>query len=237
MTSYFERNGAIPCKADENPAEWMLRAIGAAPGAHTDIDWTETWKKSPEFGVLQDELKVMMKPSASQSETQPVQTSYAAPSSQQFLACTMRSAEQYWRTPTYIYAKMILCLGTVRWVLLNSVLFLTTFRVSSSAFLFKTLLCHYRAFKTRCSRPSCSLSLSLSSSTRQCRDSSPNDHFMRVERDLQRPTLGTTSSSPTSLLRWCGTRLHLSLCTSPFTSLSACTRMETSLILRMSVAV
>ncbi|KAM0433852.1 hypothetical protein ACHAPT_003795 [Fusarium lateritium] len=112
MTSYFERYGATPCEADENPAEWMLRAIGAAPGAHTDIDWTETWQKSPEFGVLQDELKGLMKPSVPQSEAHSTETSYAAPFSQQFLACTMRSAEQYWRTPTYIYAKMILCFGT-----------------------------------------------------------------------------------------------------------------------------
>ncbi|WAO94325.1 Hypothetical protein NCS54_01190400 [Fusarium falciforme] len=112
MTSYFERNGATPCTEEENPAEWMLRAIGAAPGAHTDIDWAETWKNSAEFGVLQDELKVMMKPSAAQSEAHSAQTSYAASFSQQFLSCTMRTAEQYWRTPTYIYAKMILCLGT-----------------------------------------------------------------------------------------------------------------------------
>ncbi|UPK93852.1 hypothetical protein LCI18_004787 [Fusarium solani-melongenae] len=112
MTSYFERNGATPCTEEENPAEWMLRAIGAAPGAHTDIDWAETWKNSAEFGVLQDELKVMTKPSAAQAEAHSVQTSYAASFSQQFLSCTMRTAEQYWRTPTYIYAKMILCLGT-----------------------------------------------------------------------------------------------------------------------------
>lgn len=113
MTSYFERNGATPCTEDENPAEWMLRAIGAAPGAHTDVDWAEAWKNSAEFGVLQDELKVMMKPTAAQTEAHTVQTSYAASTSQQFLSCTMRTAEQYWRTPTYIYSKMILCFGTV----------------------------------------------------------------------------------------------------------------------------
>ena len=33
LTSYFERNGASPCPADANPAEWMLEVIGAALAA------------------------------------------------------------------------------------------------------------------------------------------------------------------------------------------------------------
>ncbi|KAJ3523927.1 hypothetical protein NM208_g12262 [Fusarium decemcellulare] len=111
MTSYFEKHGAPPCGADENPAEWMLRVIGAAPGAHTDINWAETWKNSTEFESVQDELKTLIKPS-DHSEINEEDTTYAAPFLNQFLACTMRVAEQYWRTPTYIYAKMILCLGT-----------------------------------------------------------------------------------------------------------------------------
>ncbi|KAM5368274.1 hypothetical protein ACJZ2D_009640 [Fusarium nematophilum] len=112
MTGYFEKYGATPCSQDENPAEWMLRVIGAAPGAHADRDWAETWRDSPEYGLVQDELRALMQPEAIPQSSNALETTYAAPFSRQFLACTMRVAEQYWRTPTYIYAKMVLCLGT-----------------------------------------------------------------------------------------------------------------------------
>ncbi|KAF5093337.1 hypothetical protein D0Z03_002464, partial [Geotrichum reessii] len=59
LISYFERNGADPCPPDANPAEWMLHVIGAAPGSHTDIDWFETWKNSPEYATLHSELDSM----------------------------------------------------------------------------------------------------------------------------------------------------------------------------------
>jgi len=48
LTSYFERNGSCPCGVEQNPAEWMLHVIGAAPGSHNDIDWPQVWRDSPE---------------------------------------------------------------------------------------------------------------------------------------------------------------------------------------------
>ncbi|KAJ4116121.1 Multidrug resistance protein [Fusarium equiseti] len=112
MAQYFQSFGATPCRSDENPAEWMLHVIGAAPGAHTDRDWAETWKTSPQYDLVQKELAVLAQSNqASTSNDQ--DTPYAAPFLKQFLACTRRVAEQYYRTPTYIYAKMLLCLITV----------------------------------------------------------------------------------------------------------------------------
>jgi ATP-binding cassette, subfamily G (WHITE), member 2, PDR len=35
---YFARNGVPECPDGVNPAEHMLEIIGAAPGAHTEID-------------------------------------------------------------------------------------------------------------------------------------------------------------------------------------------------------
>lgn len=56
MTSYFERNGARHCEDGENPAEWMLEAIGAAPGTESQVDWHQAWRDSPEYREVRNEL-------------------------------------------------------------------------------------------------------------------------------------------------------------------------------------
>ncbi|EMT74438.1 ABC transporter CDR4 [Fusarium odoratissimum] len=112
LTGYFERHDAVQCRPEENPAEWMLHVIGAAPGAHTNRDWVETWKASSEFHGVQKELDSLAQSRHVTSEADTQDTSYAASVSQQFLACTQRVAQQYWRTPTYIYSKLSLCFIT-----------------------------------------------------------------------------------------------------------------------------
>lgn len=59
MLEYFEKNGARSCGVDENPAEYMLEVIGAAPGSHTDIDWPNVWNESPERAQVRRELAVL----------------------------------------------------------------------------------------------------------------------------------------------------------------------------------
>ncbi|KAK7515313.1 ABC-2 type transporter-domain-containing protein [Phyllosticta citriasiana] len=113
LTSYFERNGAHPCPAEANPAEWMLEVIGAAPGSHTDIDWHEAWRNSPEYAGVKNELKEMreqlpQKTAPSATEDQTSYREFAAPFTVQIWEVTKRVFEQYWRTPSYIYAKLIL---------------------------------------------------------------------------------------------------------------------------------
>jgi len=114
MTSYFERNGARPCTPDENPAEWMLEAIGAAPGSDSDVDWYKTWRESPEFETVQKEVE-LLKGHASDSQTADEQQAgyreFAAPLSEQLFEVTHRVFQQYWRTPSYIYSKAALCVS------------------------------------------------------------------------------------------------------------------------------
>ncbi|KAK5441492.1 Multidrug resistance protein [Exophiala xenobiotica] len=115
LTSYFERNGAHPCPPDANPAEWMLEVIGAAPGSHTDIDWVETWRNSPEVREVHAELRTMKRERCRLARTtsDPAdKTSYrefAAPFYQQWIEVQKRTFQQYWRTPSYIYSKLALC--------------------------------------------------------------------------------------------------------------------------------
>ncbi|KAI8156818.1 ZEB2-regulated ABC transporter 1 [Colletotrichum sp. SAR 10_70] len=113
LTSYFERNGAPKCPDGANPAEWMLTAIGAAPGSTTETDWHQAWRSSPEYQAVQDELQRLKSEGASHIDSQEDQKAsfreFAAPLWDQLLIVTRRVFQQYWRTPSYIYAKFILC--------------------------------------------------------------------------------------------------------------------------------
>ena len=56
LTGYFERNGVRKCTKEENPAEYILEAIGAGVNGSSSVDWVEAWQKSPEYKSVQDEL-------------------------------------------------------------------------------------------------------------------------------------------------------------------------------------
>ncbi|KAI0548730.1 ABC-2 type transporter-domain-containing protein [Xylaria curta] len=112
LTSYFERHGAPKCPPTANPAEWMLDAIGAAPGSTTDRDWFQTWRESPEYRDVKAELQRLNDEAPElPPPTQDDQSfrEHAAPFSVQFKEVTYRVFQQYWRNPTYIYSKTALC--------------------------------------------------------------------------------------------------------------------------------
>jgi len=112
MTSYFERNSGLNCPPDANPAEWMLEVIGAAPGTHSDVDWFQAWRDSPEYTAVQQELERLKTEPKQESPVSTDDGSYrefAAPFHKQLLEVTYRVFQQYWRTPSYIYSKAALC--------------------------------------------------------------------------------------------------------------------------------
>ncbi|KAF1977467.1 ABC drug exporter AbcA [Bimuria novae-zelandiae CBS 107.79] len=120
LIDYFVRQGGPPCPPDANPAEWMLEVIGAAPGSHTDIDWPQAWRSSPEYAAVQDhlaELKyergqqqaLQRTASAQKREDKAAYREFAAPFWEQFREVTIRVFQQYWRSPSYIYSKTALC--------------------------------------------------------------------------------------------------------------------------------
>ncbi|KAF2276672.1 putative multidrug resistance ABC transporter [Westerdykella ornata] len=121
LIDYFVRNGGKPCPPDANPAEWMLEVIGAAPGSHTDIDWHHVWRNSPEYAAVKQHL-AELKAERSQMEglyrTETAQRredkasyrEFAAPFWEQLKVVTIRVFQQYWRSPTYLYSKLSLCI-------------------------------------------------------------------------------------------------------------------------------
>lgn len=114
LTSYFEKNGGHACPPEANPAEWMLEVIGAAPGSHTDIDWFQTWRNSPEYEAVQAELDNIKREKSAvvSSAVEDDPTSYnefAASFMTQLNENLYRVFQQYWRSPIYIYSKTALC--------------------------------------------------------------------------------------------------------------------------------
>ncbi|KAK7466063.1 Multidrug resistance protein [Stygiomarasmius scandens] len=115
LISYFESQGAHPCPADANPAEWMLEVTGAAPGAVAARDYAEAWRESNEYQQVKKELarkrelgKLKPVVDAETKKNSPEYAEFAAPFWTQFKLCVFRVFQQYWRTPSYIYAKVTL---------------------------------------------------------------------------------------------------------------------------------
>lgn len=115
LTSYFVSNGARPCGEEENPAEWMLDVIGAAPGSHNTIDWPQVWRDSPEKAAVREELAEMRRTLIEKpQETNDTHAldEFAAPLPLQLATVTTRVFQQYWRTPSYLYSKTVLIVST-----------------------------------------------------------------------------------------------------------------------------
>ncbi|OQE05807.1 hypothetical protein PENFLA_c229G02355, partial [Penicillium flavigenum] len=115
LADYFMRNGGHALSEGENPAEWMLDVIGAAPGSHSDIDWSETWNKSVEKQAVLDHL-AELKSTLSQKQVEDSGTTehreFASSTKDQLVQCLFRVFSQYWRTPSYIWSKLVLSILT-----------------------------------------------------------------------------------------------------------------------------
>ncbi|KAF4631295.1 hypothetical protein G7Y89_g6838 [Cudoniella acicularis] len=110
LLDYFEANGAPKCGEDENPAEYMLTMVGAGPAGKSSKDWHEVWKNSQEAKDVVKELdrikEEMGKEQAEDNEG--THSEFAMPFTNQLYEVTVRVFQQYWRTPGYIYSKILL---------------------------------------------------------------------------------------------------------------------------------
>lgn len=122
LVSYFERNGAKPCPTQENPAEWMLGVIGAAPGTSTDVDWPTVWRQSREYHDVQNELNTLrtersqLMNSGNHENDRASYDEFAAGYWTQWVQVQKRVFEQHWRIPSYVYAKLVMCIATALFI-------------------------------------------------------------------------------------------------------------------------
>ncbi|ODV86674.1 hypothetical protein CANARDRAFT_6250 [[Candida] arabinofermentans NRRL YB-2248] len=110
LIKYFEANGAHPCPPQANPAEWMLEVIGAAPGSHAKYDYHEIWMNSPERKAVRDELAQMEAELGKLpiSEGMKASGEFASSLATQYFLVTRRVFQQYYRTPSYIWSKLMM---------------------------------------------------------------------------------------------------------------------------------
>lgn len=89
----------------------IFQVIGAAPGSENTIDWPAVWRDSPERRAVKQTL-TDMKEKLSLNPVVHDETSlrpFAVSSSLQLRTVVVRLFEQYWRTPSYLYSKTLLC--------------------------------------------------------------------------------------------------------------------------------
>ena len=105
LIGYFTAKGAPACPTDGNPAEWMLDILNGP-----SIDWPQEWHKSTAYKSVQDELARLHGPKqlGSSPDEDNVDTEFAMPLWEQVRYTTIRVFQQYWRTPEYLWAKLLL---------------------------------------------------------------------------------------------------------------------------------
>ncbi|KAI2830529.1 hypothetical protein CBS147343_10393 [Aspergillus niger] len=107
VLEYFAKNGA-PCPPDMNPAEHIVEVIQG--NTEKPIDWVDVWSRSEERERALAELEALNK--EGQSHTDYVedqsQSNFATPVWFQFKMVLQRLMVQLWRSPDYMWNKIIL---------------------------------------------------------------------------------------------------------------------------------
>ncbi|KAG0669884.1 ATP-binding cassette transporter snq2 [Maudiozyma exigua] len=111
LLNYFESHGARTCTKEENPAEYILEAIGAGATASVQADWHDIWVKSDEFVASNNKVDALITEFSQKkddSDTEDNQSKYATSYMYQFRYVYLRTATTFWRNLDYIMAKMML---------------------------------------------------------------------------------------------------------------------------------
>ncbi|OLN93267.1 ATP-binding cassette transporter CGR1 [Colletotrichum chlorophyti] len=119
LVDYFIRNGGPRPKKGENPAEYILDQVRNS--SKNGVDWPNTWRQSIEYKEVKAHLARLKvdirsiqktKHTTQQQEDLP----FAAPLRTQLSEVTRRVAQHYWRTPSYIYSKILLTFGAALFI-------------------------------------------------------------------------------------------------------------------------
>lgn len=109
LINYFEKNGARQCPPSDNPAEYMLEAIGAGNPDYKGQDWGDVWASSPEHAERSREIEQMIgeRRIASTNSKMDDNREYAMPLGVQISTVLHRSFISYWRSPDYVIGKFL----------------------------------------------------------------------------------------------------------------------------------
>ncbi|KAI1843835.1 hypothetical protein JX266_010094 [Neoarthrinium moseri] len=113
LIQYMQRSGALTCPPEANPAEWMLETIQPPADGSAGINWFQSWRDSPEYTAVKSELARLRGRSAivsedSRNEDPSQQEEFVTSFWVQLWEVLLRTSKHFWRSPTYIWSKIIL---------------------------------------------------------------------------------------------------------------------------------
>ncbi|OSX66785.1 hypothetical protein POSPLADRAFT_1128402 [Postia placenta MAD-698-R-SB12] len=111
IIDYFEKHGARPCTPDENPADYILNAIGASAISTLNQDWHEIWVHCPEARKLHAQLDAIRLNKIPLEIARSYSRGSAVSWRTQLATLLNRNLTGYWRNPTYLLSKFILTSG------------------------------------------------------------------------------------------------------------------------------
>jgi hypothetical protein len=99
--------------------------VGAGPTGKSSKDWHEVWKNSNESKEIQNELARIKQEMGNQiaDENEGSHSEFAMPFVNQLYEVTVRVFQQYWRTPGYIYSKILLGVASALFIGVQDVIF------------------------------------------------------------------------------------------------------------------
>jgi len=112
MINYFQKYGARLCTQEENPAEYMIEVV-----SQDSLNWSEIWRNSEEnHEVMQTLNQIHHNESNGEAGATKVKgrglptrlVEFAMPFHVQLYYVTVRIFQQNWRTPKYVWAKLML---------------------------------------------------------------------------------------------------------------------------------
>nr|CBL51483.1 hypothetical protein [Colletotrichum graminicola] len=111
LLNYFESHGARRCDDEENPAEYMLEIVNNGTNSKGE-DWHTVWKSSNQRHNVEAEIeRIHLEKEHEEvagSDDAGARSEFAMPFTVQLMEVTTRIFQQYWRTPSYIFAKFFL---------------------------------------------------------------------------------------------------------------------------------
>lgn len=108
MLDYFERNGARTCHKDENPAEYILQAIGAGVSAgKSSVDWADVWRNSQEKRSVKEELDTIQKTIGSQPPSPADAREFSTSMGYQLVQVYKRMNRVWYRDTTYNFGRLL----------------------------------------------------------------------------------------------------------------------------------
>lgn len=119
LMQYFEDQGGLKCPPGANPAEWLIEVTREVTrdtkAAEEDKQsWSQKWYSSEKKKEVLRHLATLEKDMRQKATSGGKAEKYAASTMKQLVIVTKRIFQDYWRDPTYLYAKVALCLGIVR---------------------------------------------------------------------------------------------------------------------------